>query len=73
VADPVGAECPIVTLTSDGWAPGELEVADADIDEVLAWAQGVASGRCYTISAAAKVEGAVGTVRIFGGDPANVP
>ncbi|MDQ1521341.1 MAG: hypothetical protein QOI55_2414 [Actinomycetota bacterium] len=56
-------------LPSGAWRSEEFEITDADVAEVLAWAEREASGRLRTVYVRIGRGGELGLVRLSGTDP----
>ena len=52
-----------------GWASEEWQVEDADVQEVLAWANSDEMHRIYTLYVCCTCDGVPGLIRLHGGDP----
>jgi hypothetical protein len=51
------------------WASEEWQVDDADIHDVLAWADADTSRRAYTLYVCSTCDGTPGLIRLYGRDP----
>ncbi len=52
-----------------GWASEEWQIEDADVHEVLAWADADEMHRAYTLYVRCKCDGMPGLIRLHGDDP----
>ena len=63
---------PGVEMDSMGWRCAEYTVAEADADDVLAWARATAAGNPFTLFAICRTSPDIGLIRLQGFEPTAV-